>query len=275
MTSHRTLPALLGALLLGACGERNSIHSITAPTEGAAVRFFNFGPSAPSVNFYANDKKLTAGSSTSCSDPVTGATTDATCLSSGKESTTGTTYGNAANGVNGLYSSIAPGSYTLSGRITTATDNGVAISNTPATLENGKFYSYYLSGIYNSTTKQAEAFVVEDPLPAFDYAKANVRFVNAISNSQPMTLYAKSQTTATETAIGGATAYKSAGAFVAVPEGIYDLRTRVTGSSTDAIVRTGVSFTAGRVYTITARGDITVTSSTAATRPILDNTPNR
>jgi hypothetical protein len=36
-----------------------------------------------------------------------------------------------------------------------------------------------------------------------------------------------------------------------------------------------VSFSPGRVYTITARGDMTVTSSTATTRPQLDNTANR
>lgn len=275
MINYRSLAALCGALLVGACGERNSIHEIAAPTAGSAVRFFNFGPSAPAVNFFANDTKLSASVSTSCSDPVTGATTDPTCLSTGKEATTGTTYGNPANGVNGLYSSIAPGSYTLSGRITATTDNGVAISTTQATLENGKFYSYYVSGIYNSATKSAESFVVEDPLPDFDYTKANVRFVNAISNSQAMTLYAKSQTTGVETAIGSAIAYKAAGAFVAIPEGIYDLSTRVTGSGTNVITRTAVSFTAGRVYTVTARGDITVTSSTAANRPILDNTPNR
>jgi len=49
---------------------------------------------APGVNFYANSTKITAISS------VTGA-----------ESTTGTAYGGAANG--GLYSAIAPGSYTF------------------------------------------------------------------------------------------------------------------------------------------------------------------
>ena len=275
MMSHRSLATLCGVLLVAACGERTEIHNITAPTAGSAVRFFNFGPSTPSVNFYANDKKLSAGSSTSCSDPVTGATTDSTCLSAGKESTTGTAYGNPANGVNGQYSSIAPGSYTLSGHITTTTDNGVAVSSTQATLETGKFYSYYLSGIYNSATKQTDAFVVEDPLPDFDYTKAYVRFVNAISNSQPMTLYAKSTTTTTETAIGGTVAYKSAGAFVAIPADIYDLNTRLAGSSTNVITRTAVSFLAGRVYTVTARGDITVTSTTAANRPILDNTLNR
>jgi hypothetical protein len=57
--------------------------------------------------------------------------------------------------------------------------------------------------------------------------------------------------------------------------GIYDLSTRAAGSSTNIIVRTAVGFSTGRVYTIGARGDITVTSTTAATRPQLDNTLNR
>jgi len=46
--------------------------------------------------------------------------------------------------------------------------------------------------------------VVEDVLPTTtttDFTTAYVRFVNAISNSAPMTLYAKSTTTGTETAI--------------------------------------------------------------------------
>jgi hypothetical protein len=202
---------------------------------------------------------------------VTGASTDQTCLSTGKEATTGTAYGANASTA-GLYYSVAPGSHTLSGRITATTDNGVAISNTPATLENAKFYSYYLSGIYNTTTKTVEAFVVEDALPDLDFTKAYVRFVNAISNSQPMTLYAKNQTTGVETALGTTVAYKSAGAFVGLPSGIYDLSTRVAGSGTDVVTRTGVGFAAGRVYTITAYGDITATTGAAV--PALDNTTN-
>ena len=39
----------------------------------------------------------------------------------GAESTTGVTYGGSANGANGWYSDIAPGQYTLSGRIASAT----------------------------------------------------------------------------------------------------------------------------------------------------------
>lgn len=272
MRLYRSLAVLLGAVVAASCGDKNAAQNISAPTAGSAVKFFNFGVNAPAVNFYANDKKLSATSSTSCSSAVDGTTTDATCLSTGKESTTGTTYGNVANG-SGLYSSIAPGSYTLSGHVATTTDNGLAISNTSATLENGKFYSYYLSGIYNTTTKTVEGFVVEDPIPDVDYSKAYVRFVNAVSNSQPMTLYAKDQTSGTESAIGGTVAYKAAGAFVAIAPGIFDLNTRVAGSSTNVITRTAVSFSAGRVYTISARGDITATTGT--NKPALDNTANR
>jgi hypothetical protein len=274
MISFRSLVALCGAVVLASCGDENSAQNISAPTAGSAVKFFNFGVNAPAVNFYADNTKLSGISSTSCSDAVTGATTDATCLSTGKESTTGTVYGAAATGT-GLYSSVAPGSHTLSGKITATTDNGFAISSTPATFENGKFYSYYLSGIYNTTTKTVEGFVVEDPLPDLDFTKVYVRFVNAISNSQPMTLYAKEQTSGVETAIGATVSYKAAGAFVALPTGIYDLYTRLAGSSTNVITRTGVSLSSGHVYSITARGDITVTGTTATNRPILDNPANR
>jgi hypothetical protein len=85
-----------------------------------------------------------------------------------------------------------------------------------------------------------------------------------------MTLYAKNTTTLAEAAIGGSVAYKAAGAFVVVPAGVYDLGARYAGVTTNALSRALVSFVAGRVYTITARGDI-ATSSTL----FLDNTTNR
>jgi hypothetical protein len=138
----------------------------------------------------------------------------------------------------------------------------------------GKAYSYYLSGFYNTTTKAVESFVVEDDLPAIDFNTTYVRFVNAISNASPMTLYAKNTTSGTETAIGGEITYKNAGAFVSIPGGTYDLSTRYAGTSTNAISRAGVAFVPGKIYTINARGDITITSTTAVNRPFLDNTPN-
>jgi hypothetical protein len=270
MKSLRPLALLLGVALIASC-DKNTTRDISGPTAGAAVKFFNFGVGDTTVNFYANDQKLTAGSSTSCSSSVNGTTSDTTCLNGGKEARTGTGYGGGANGT-GLYSSVAPGAYTLSARLTTAADNGVAISSIPATLADGGFYSYYLSGIYSKTTKTVDGFLIADPIPAPDYSQASIRFVNAISNSQPMTLYAKEQTTGVETALGTTVAYKSAGAFVGLPTGIYDLSTRVAGSGTDVVTRTGVGFAVGRVYTITAYGDITATKGAAV--PALDNTTN-
>ena len=256
MTSFRSIAVLVGALALTAC-EKNAVQDITGPLSSARIKFFNFGVNAPAVNFYANDAKMTA---------VTSAT--------GAESTNGTVYGGVGSG--GLYSAIEPGQYTFSGRIAATVDKDLAITTVPATIENGKAYSFYTSGLYNTTTKTVEGFVVEDQLGATtDPTVAYVRFVNAISNANPMTLYAKNTTTLAEVPVGGAVAYKSAGAFTALPNGVYDLSTRYNGVTTNAIARTAVSFVAGRVYTISARGDITVTSTTAATRPFLDNTLNR
>lgn len=254
MNRHISLAGLVAVALLAGC-DKNGVQDITTDPPASRVKFFNFGVNAPAVNFYANDTKMTA---------VTSAT--------GAESTNGVASGGV--GAGGNYEGIDPGTYTFTGKISAATDKDLPIANLSAQIADGKFYSYYISGIYNTTTKTADAFIVEDPIPAIDHTVAYVRFVNAISNSSPMVLSVKNTTTAAVTPIGGAIAYKSAGAFVAIPGGVYDISTRVTGAATDAITRTAVSFANGRVYTIGARGDITVTSTSAATRPQLDNTAN-
>jgi len=265
MNRYRSITLFACAALLTACGD-SAVQKITSSLPGSAIRFYNFGVCGttqttttscmPAVNFYANETKLTAVSSTS-----------------GTESTNGTGY--TAVGNAGLYSGIEPGQYTISGRISATTDKDVPVTNTQVTLEDGKFYSFYLSGFYNTTTKTVDSFIVEDDLPDINFDAVYVRFVNAISNSSPMTLYAKNKDDGTETAIGGEVAYKNAGAFVAIPGGTYDLGARTTGSATNTISRTSVAFVPGKVYTISARGDITITSTTAINRPFLDNTANR
>lgn len=253
----RSVAALLCAFALSSC-EKNGVQEIAGAPPGSSVKFYNFGVGAPGVNFYANDTKMTAVSSTS-----------------GEESNNGTNYGSVGAGA--YYTAIAPGQYTLSGKIAGATDKGLAISSLSTTLADGKYYSFYQSGFYNSTTKTVDAFIVEDPFPAEpDFTVATVRFVNAISNSVPMTLYVKHQETSQEFTVGGGTAYQSAGEFVTIPAGFYDLSAR-TGSdpATTVISRVDVSFNPGKVYTISARGDMTVTSTTATNRPFLDNTENR
>lgn len=261
MTMRRTLifAALACATALAGC-EKNAVQEITGTLPASRIRFFNFGVNAPSVNFYANDVKVSAALSTL-----------------GTEATSGVNYGGVSAG--GLYSGLEPGQYTFTGRIAATTDKDLAVSTLSTTLETGKAYSYFTSGFYNTTTKTVDAFVVEDPMPGppIDYNVAHVRFVNAISNSSPMTLYATRTSTPAlpEVAVGSAVAYKSAGEFVALPEGQYTLNTRVAGSATNVISRTAVDFVGGRIYTIGARGDMTVVSTTAVNRPVLDNTANR
>jgi hypothetical protein len=269
MTQTRTLALLLGAALIASCGEAaNQVIAGPEPGAGTRIRFFNFGVNAPGVHFFANDTKMAAISEV-------GFTADAYGIAAtGTESTTGTIYGGVSSG--GFYASIVPGSYKLNSRIAATTDNGLQLSAVTTSLDAGKKYSFFMSGFYDATAKTVEGFVVEDPYSeTYDWSNATVRFVNAISNSSPMTLYAKSTTTGVEGPVGAPVAYKGAGTFTTLAPAVYDLSTRVSGSSTNAITRTAVSFSAGKVYTIGARGDITVTSTTATNRPFLDNTANR
>ena len=258
MTPPRYLAILACAATLVACS-KDAVQIISAPATGASVKFYNFSMGAPGVNFFANDVQLTALRSDS------GATTKS-----------GTTYGTLAGG--GLYSAVPAGQVALTGRIGTVTDAGVTIATVPAPLADGKFYSLFLSGPYNTTTKSADAFIIEDAMPAFDYANANVRFVNAIANApNPMVLWAKSTTVKDSVVIGGTAGigYKGATPFVPIRGDAYDLTVRYPGSNTAVVTLAAQTFSVGRVYTISSRGDITITSTTAANRPILNNTANR
>ena len=268
MNTRKSLLVLLLAAALPAC-EKNAVQDIAGPVaDGAAVKFFNFAVGSPSVNFYANDKKITAVLSTLCT-VITDANR-AQCETTGNEAVTGVAYGSAGNGASAWYSSLDPGQVTLTGRIAAAADKDLAISNLQTSIAGGKFYSFYLSGIYNTTTKTSESFIVEDVLPELDHTVAYVRFVHAISNANPMTLYITNRTTLAEVPVGAQLAYKAGGAFTSVPPGSYDFATRYAGASTNAISRANVGFAAGRVYTVTARGNITVATTVA-----LDNTANR
>lgn len=254
MTRYRAFAALACAVTVAAC-DKDAVQQIAGPTNGSFVKFFNFGVGSPSVNFWADSTKVTATSS-----------------AAGIELPTGVAYGGAGNG--GLYNTIAPGDHRLTGRLSdTATANrNVVVSSITTPLVSGKAYSFYQSGIYNTTTRTVDAFIIEDPIPArVSGDSAYVRFVHAVSNGGPLTLYATRDTTgAVEFAIGSEIAYKAGTAFVPIRPGAYTLRARLNGVTTNLITRTGVAFSGGRVYTITARGNVNTTSTLA-----LDNTANR
>jgi hypothetical protein len=259
MTRYLTRAALLCAGALAAC-DKNAVQDLPlAPVSSARIKFFNFGISAPGVNFFANEAKLTAIFTTTET-----------------ESTNGTTYGNAGNA--GLYGAIAPGSYSLTGRIadTVGGNKNVAVDTLSATIADGKSYSFYLSGLYDAGTKKVDAFIVEDPVPAQDFSTAYVRLVHAIYNANPLTLYARpvgDTVTAHWTAIGTTVAYKGAGPFATIAQGVYDLGARFTDSTTNRITLGGVSLVRGQIYSISARGNNTAT--TGVTRDSLSNTPHQ
>ncbi|MFN0097163.1 MAG: DUF4397 domain-containing protein [Gemmatimonadaceae bacterium] len=257
MTRYRALAALLLTVIFSAC-EKNAVQDITAPEPGARIKFFNFGVNAPSVNFYAGSAKMTATVSTT-----------------GVEAVTGVSYG--AVSASGFYSGLEPGAYDLTGRIAATVDKDLVIATLPATVEDGKSYSFYLSGFYDAVAKTSASFIVEDDFPdAFDFTVAQVRFVHAISNAAPMSLIVTNTTTNEVDTLGtAAIAYQTAGPFVSLPPGRYNLATRYVAGVSNIITRTNVDFVGGRTYTIGARGDITVVSTTATNRPFLDNTANR
>ena len=267
----RTLAALGAALVLSACGidlETTAVQDITAPADGAAVRFFNFGVGAPSVNFYAGDTKVTAISS-----------------ATGVEAASGVAYGGVGNG--GLYSNLRPGAYTFAGRIIgAAVDNGLPISSIAGSPQPGKFYSVYQSGPYNAVAKTVGGFIVEDPIPAaFDYSQAYVRFVHASANTNPMTLKVTNTVSTVVFTVGDAIAYKAASGFATMPAGTYNIagtcaptcNSTGAGNATTSVTRTGITLSAGRYYTIALRGDVTLNpaTTTLANRLLFDFTANR
>ncbi|HVX41749.1 MAG TPA: DUF4397 domain-containing protein [Gemmatimonadaceae bacterium] len=269
MNRYKSVAVLLGAVLLASCdtfGGDTGLQDITAPAASARVKFHNFSPSSVGVNFFANDTKMTAVASSACQSPATAADSTA-CTTTGKESTVGTKYGQVASG--GLYDAIAPGQYTLAAKVAGASD---VVSTATQTIGDGKYYSFFMSGPYDATSKTAQAFVVEDDIPAgVDYNVGEVRLVNAVSNATgPLTLYVTNAETKAVTPIGSGVAYKSAGTFAQLPPGTYTLAAQYA-SGTNLITRTSaVSVLGGHVYTVTAYGT-TATSSTLG----LDFTENQ
>ncbi|HYD51284.1 MAG TPA: DUF4397 domain-containing protein [Gemmatimonadaceae bacterium] len=275
MRLHRAITALAAFVALAAC-EENAVQDIAGPTSPAGIRFQNFGINAPQVHLYSGAEKVTANSSTSCqaaANPPRTAT-DSLCHTLGIEASAGIAYGSVAAG--NRYVGIEPGQHTFDARIMTATDKGTTIASVPVTVQAGKLYSYYVSGLYNTTTKKADGFVVEDVFPRFDYDAAHVRFVNASFNAPAFAMSLIDIATGQVIPLGStAIGYKGASEFVRVPAAGYRVVVRLPGTTTDAVVASNIGLERGVVYTISLRGDLTVTSATAANRPILEVWTNR
>src|SRR6266545_1093286 len=110
MTIHRSIAALLCAGVLTSCRlfDTNAVQDIAAPAPNSRIKFHNFSPGSVGVNFFANNVKMTAISSSRCVAPVPADTL--ACKTTGIEATTGVAFASVASG--GLYAAIASGQYT-------------------------------------------------------------------------------------------------------------------------------------------------------------------
>lgn len=250
---------LLLSAIIYSC-DKTDIQTIDGPANGASVKFFNFAINSPVINYYANDIKVTSAVSTTGSE----------------SGTTGLAYAAVYPATN-AYAILPGGVYDLKATrpSNAAADPKLVINKLNTSLVEGKNYSLYLCGFYNTATKTSDAFMLEDVLPAIDSSAAYVRLVHASPNANPVNLILQNRTSKAELTIATDLPYKSGGAFVKIPQGVYDLLLRYPGNNTNLYTRTEVSFTKSNTYTLTLRGDITIGGTTAAARTFIDNTANR
>ncbi|SMD04843.1 DUF4397 domain-containing protein [Pedobacter nyackensis] len=244
------------ALLFSSC-EKNAVQVIDSLPNGPFVRGYNFAVNGPSVNFYVNDTKISATNSTT-----------------GIEATTGVAYAGIFPANNNYLSLSNTGSVVFKTIIPSkaSANPGVVIATVPATIEAGKYYSLFTSGVYDATAKTTSGFILEDALPAPDTSVAYVRFVNTVPNAtNGFDLKAVNTTILNQVVIAPVIAYKAASGFTKVPNGVYNL-TSVSANvpANYTITRNTVSFSKGFVYTIASRGSVTVAGNLG-----LDLTRNR
>src|SRR5437016_14348150 len=121
---------------------------MTGPEPTSRIKFHKFSPSSVGVNFFANNVKMTAISNSRCVAPVPA--DSLACKTTGIEATAGVAFG--ALGSAGLYDAITPGQYTLVSKIATTE---TVVSTLSQTIEDKKYYSFFMSGIYNAAANTA------------------------------------------------------------------------------------------------------------------------
>ncbi len=256
---YRILMPLFFSILICGC-KKNAIQEISKPIgSGAFIKYFNFAVNSPTVNFYADNTKVSASLSTT-----------------GVESpTTGVAY-SAAYPASNAYSLIAAGTYEFKAKIpsTASADADLAITSIKKQVENGKSYSLYTCGLYDSSTKKTDVFIIDDASPLIDNSAAYVRFVNSSYNTNPINLTFRHKTTLGETVVATNVAYKSASPFQKMPAGVYDLILNYPNDSKDMVVKKDVNIINANVYTFSLRGDITA-SPTTGNKPFIERTFNR
>lgn len=242
-----------------------AVLNINEPIVGARVKLYNFGISAPTVNFYSNDTKISAVLSATGVESINGISTGSVYPSIG--------YALSPEGQR-LFQAITPPAIPLPAPPNTT------IAAVSAAVVNDKFYSVFVSGFYSATDKKADMFVVEDNFPkGLDTATTYIRLVNPGSNTSTLKAILTKTTTVTgqppiieNFTLADAVPYKGASPFVAFKPGAYSI-TVTDAASGKVVTRAATSFLRERVYTLALRGNLVTTTTGFA--PFIDFTTNQ
>jgi len=144
-----------------------------------------------------------------------------------------------------------------------ATGTSTSVINANLTIEENKNYSVFAI----DSLSTIEALVLTDDLTAPASGKAHVRFVHLSPNAPAVDV-----ATVGGTPIFGNYSFKQYSSFapLAAPN-TYNLEVRLAGTSTVVLNVPGVSLTAGKIYTIFAKGFVGGTGSQALGAQIVAN----
>ncbi|OKL40386.1 DUF4397 domain-containing protein [Pontibacter flavimaris] len=238
---YKSFVVLAAGLMLGSC-EENAIEDHNEPVNsGAFIKFAHTAPSAPAVNFYLGNTKISALSANAAGE-VQG-------LGYASNSVFPASYG---------YANVPSGAHTLQA-ISPATAAAGEVASASVTLNEGEHYTSFLIG----EAESYEAFLVEDALPENNYSKSYIRFVNVAINAPSgvdveVVRTATSETPETRTAVGSDVVRKGNTPYVAIDaQGSYVVEYKTENAEGAVITSKSTSFSpiAGRVYTFIIRGD--------------------
>lgn len=257
------------AVVISSCGEKDIIINeyTREPGDEAQVRFYNFGINSPSVNFYADNVKITASQSLTGEMASTGVSFGATYPSIG--------YVEVPGGQNINLFSKTPTTLVIPTNNVNNYKQDTEVSNMVVPkLESKKQYSLFIAGYFDKNTHKAESFIISDELPPSDTSKVFIRFVNSgVAEAGTLSVKIsrmKGTEVLSEEIVDPALAFKSATEFKGFPYGTYKF-TIIPSNATNRTWERTITLNRDRVHTIAIRGDLRNTSPA----PLLDNTQNR
>jgi hypothetical protein len=221
-----TLLAAVGLMILTAAScTKDNLYDDT-PQPIAVIGFYGASPDAPKLSMYLNTNQIPSDSL----------------------------------GYKGRidYVNAYPGNREIN-----AYRNGAKVLTKTVTLDDGKFYSAFLTGNYST----AEFVLLQDSLINPPIGKATIRFVNMSVGAPALDLV-----TSTGTSIVASRTYKANSAFITIDgDTQYSFVIREHGSTVNKVILAPASIVAGHNYTVWARGIYSATDGAALDAALVRN----